>query len=204
MKRKLAVLLWFLTRTHCLCEEGSGYLLLVFSDVHDCNSRREKSLKSLGSSAASAPLDPHKISVCLVSKIRWRACIRWWSRWVVFLQLLVALADRTTSILLVILGHQRSNNLQNHRILTTQILHEVEAPEMAGASSCSLAKSLCIFRDFSEDGWNQSWFATTSAIVWRLCILRTVHRFCLIVLQLLNLQTLFEYKFFCCTSKDFL
>jgi hypothetical protein len=36
----------------------------------------------------------------------------------------------------------------------------VEAPEMAGASSCTLAKSLCIFRDFSEDGWNQL-FATT-------------------------------------------
>jgi len=167
MKRELAVLLWFLTRTHCLCEEGSGYLL-VFSDVHDSKSRREKPLKSLGSSAASAPLDPHKISVCLVSKIRWRTCIRWWSRWA-FLQLLVALAHRTTSFLLVILGHQRSNNLQNHRvlttqilrILTTQILQEVEAPEMAGASSCSLAKSLCIFRDFSEDGWNQSWFATT-------------------------------------------
>jgi hypothetical protein len=70
MKRELAVLLWFLTRTHCLREEGSGYLLLVFSDVHDSKSRREKSLKSLGSSAASAPLDPHKISVCLVSKIR--------------------------------------------------------------------------------------------------------------------------------------
>ncbi len=129
------------------CEEGSGYLLLVFSDVHDCKSRREKSPKSLGSSAASAPLDPHKISVCLVSKIRWRTCIRWWSRWV-FLQLLVAIAHRTTSILLVTLGHQRSNNLQNHRILTTQILHKVEVPEMAGASSCSLAKFLCIFRDF--------------------------------------------------------
>jgi hypothetical protein len=30
--------------------------------VQDCKSRREKSPKSLGSSAASAPLDPHKIS----------------------------------------------------------------------------------------------------------------------------------------------
>jgi hypothetical protein len=38
----------------------------------------------------------------------------------------------------------------------------VEAPEMAGASSCSLAKSLSIFKDCSEDGSNQSWFATFS------------------------------------------
>jgi hypothetical protein len=145
MKRELADLLWFFEKNRlCLCEQGSGYLLLVFSDVQDCKSRRETSPKSLGSSAASAPLHPHKISVSLVSKIRW-----------VFLQLLVALAPRTL-ILLLILGHQRSNNLQNHRILTTQILHKVEAPEMAGASSCSLAKSSSIFRDFSEDGSNQS------------------------------------------------
>jgi hypothetical protein len=71
MNRELDVLLWFYEKNPLsLCEERSGYLLLAFSGVQDYKSRREKSPKSLGSSAASAPLDPHKISVCLVSKIR--------------------------------------------------------------------------------------------------------------------------------------